>query len=82
MIDLYVVESPLQALSAAEAKALSSDEVDSLIFVKYGVCSRKVNNTHLEQAVSFGKWGEVVPLGLSKYKGFKYHIYLILFLIY
>lgn len=81
MIDLYVVESPLQALSAAEAKALNGDNVESVIFVKYGLDTRHVHNDHLERSVIFGMWNKIVPLRFSKYTGLKYHFSLIFFLL-
>lgn len=81
MIDLYVVESPLQALSAAEAKALNGDQVESVIFVKSGLDARQVHNGHLERSISFGEWENVVWLGFSKYTKLKYHLSLIRLLL-
>lgn len=81
MIDLYVVESPLQALSAAEARFASDKKYDAVIIIKKAGVEREVCNGHMWKVVWFGQWDQIKWLNLSEYRGLRHHLSLILFLI-
>ena len=81
MIDLYVVESPLQALSAAEAKVENGKDVDSVILVRKAGEKRLISDDQIAKAVSFGNWDKVVWFDFSEYSGLSYHLVAIWYLI-
>lgn len=66
MINLYVVESPFQALCALEASLRNYDEENHIVYRLSCLGIRKTNDAYIENIVSLGIWSSALKLEGSK----------------